>query len=452
MVDINKLKKHFDASSATDLKYMSYSSEAMLQQSPGLSRLMLWFLVFIVVVLVIWACLAEVDEFTRGIGKVVPSSAIQVVQNLEGGILEDLMVDEGDVVERGQPLMQIDDTLLASTYRENQIRIAHLQAKAARLRAEAERTSFEEELLRYPMDYEKEVLERERELYESRLREFNSRTNALQQRVRQKEQELASARSHKRNLEESYELLNRELTFTRPLVQDGAVSRVELLRLEREVNDLQGELEQARSSIPRLESALEEARDNVDSYIETFTSESRAELNETISELVRLQETNRAYADRVRRTVVRSPVRGTIKQLKVKTEGGVIQPGMDLVEIVPIEDSLVLDVRIQPAEIAFIHPGQEATVKFTAYDYSVHGGLPGRVTHISPDTIVDEEGNSYYQVRLVTDGSDLGKGSRPLPIIPGMTVEVDILTGQKTIMDFILKPILKTKELALKER
>jgi adhesin transport system membrane fusion protein len=446
------LRRQFQQTPAVDLKYMSYSSEAVLKQSPLVSQILLWVIAAFIIAMLIWASQAEIDEFTRGEGKIVPSSDIQVVQNLEGGILAKLLVSEGDVVERGQPLLQIDDTIFASTYNERVLQAQQLAVKAARLRAEANGTTFDEELAKLNGKFDEALVASERALYDSRLEEHQQQLEILKQKASQKYQELSSTRVNYKSLVESYRLLSKELRFTQPLVEEGAVSQVELLRLERQVTDLKGEMDRAEIAIDQLESAYSEAKNSVVSHAQTFASESRAQLNEVEAELGRIQQSNEALEDRVKRTVVRSPMKGTIKQLKVKTVGGVIQPGMDLVEIVPFDDSLLVEARVLPRDIAFLHPTQPATVKFTAYDFSTHGGLPAKVVHISPDTIVDEEGVSYYLVRLQTESSHLGKEDDPLPIIPGMTVQVDILTGKKTILDYILKPILKTKQLAFRER
>ncbi|HAD08911.1 MAG TPA: HlyD family type I secretion periplasmic adaptor subunit [Porticoccaceae bacterium] len=447
-----RLRSRLDVTPATDLKYMSYSSEAMLQKVPAIQRLLLWTIMLCVVVALVWAYFAEVDEFTRGQGRIVPSGDVQVVQNLEGGILTELLVAEGDIVQKDQPLLLIDDTIFSSTLRERSLQIEQLQAQVSRLRAEADGTDFDEEWGRLGKELTDPIAENERQLYLSRQSEFRSRVTALNQKVEQKKQELSSARLHKRSLASSYELLKRELDITRPLVEAGAVSHVELLRLERQVNDLKGGLGRADFSIPQLQAEYQEAKTNSETYAQNYANEARREMNEANAELERLLEGNDTYSDRVDRTTVRSPVRGTIKQIKVKTRGGVIKPGMDLVEIVPIDDSLLVDARVLPSDIAFIHPDQKAMVKFTAYDFAIHGGLSARVTQISPDTIVDDEGVSYYQIRLKTDNSELGRGEEALPIITGMTVEVDILTGKKTILDYLLKPILKTKQLAFRER
>jgi len=446
------IKSSLDVSSATDLKYTSYSSEAMLQQAPRIQRLLLWAIIVFVLVAIVWAYFAEIDEFTRGQGRIVPSGDVQVVQNLEGGILADLFVAEGDVVERNQPLLLMDDTMFSSTLRERALQIVQFQAKVARLQAEADGSGFDEEWTKLGKEPGDPLAKNERDLYESGLAEFKSHVRALDQKVEQKKQELSSARLHRNSLANSYALLNKELSFTRPLVSEGAVSRVELLRLERQVNDLKGDLGRARFAVPQLQAEYQEAQTNSETYTQNFANEARRELNEINAELARLEEGNETYSDRVARTTVRSPVRGTVKQIKVKTIGGVIQPGMDLIEIVPMDDSLLVDARVLPSDIAFIYPSQPATVKFTAYDFSIHGGLPAEVIQISPDTLVDDEGISYYEVRLKTDSSVLGHGDASLPIIPGMTVEVDILTGKKTILGYILKPILKTRQLAFRER
>lgn len=449
---LDKIRKQLNQTPSTDLKYMSYSSEAVLKQSPLIAQLLLWVIAAFIVIMLTWASLAIVDEFTRGEGKIVPSSDLQIVQNLEGGILADLMVSVGDVVDRGQPLLQIDDTIFASTYRERSLQAEQYIVKAARLRAEANSSDFDAELSKLNGVRNQSLVLSEGALYDSRKEEHLSELEILNQKASQKYQELSSAKVNRQSLSDSYKFLKQELNFTRPLVAEGAVSRVELLRLERQANDLKGELGQAAILIPQLESAYIEVKKNVETHTQSFASESREELNEIMSELGRIQQSNEALEDRVERTIVRSPMKGTVKQLKVKTIGGIIQPGMDLVEIVPFDDSLLVDARVLPSDIAFIHPEQHATVKFTAYDFSIHGSLSAKVVHISPDTIVDEEGVSYYQVRLQTEDNHLGNEDEPLPIIPGMTVQVDILTGKKTILDYILKPILKTKELAFRER
>ncbi|UTW46595.1 HlyD family type I secretion periplasmic adaptor subunit [bacterium SCSIO 12696] len=431
---------------------MSYSSEAMLQQSPLMSRLLLWIAGVFLLIMVVWAAFANIDEFTRGDGKIVPSSDIQIVQNLEGGILTDLMVTEGQLVEPGEALLNIDDKTFSADFGELTLEITQLSMRAARLRAEADSTSLDAELAKLSGEKPDEIVSEQRQLYLARQREFSSKASALKQKVAQKKQELSAAIASRDNLSRSYQLQLEELELNRPLVEDGAVSQVEFLRLQRQTNDQLGELEKVKLEIPQLRSAILEAEQTAAGFAEEFSSKARSELTEVLAELQLKQGSSQSLEDKVLRRIVRSPVKGMVKQLKVKTIGGVIRPGMDLVEIVPVEDSLLVDARIRPSDIAFIHPGQAALIKFTAYDYSIHGGLDAEVVHISPDTIIDEEGESYYQVRLKTAGAYIGSGDQELPIIPGMVVNVDILTGQKTVLDYVLKPILKMRELALRER
>lgn len=438
------------AATVEELDFMSESSAAVLRQSPRGGRLILWLTVAFFTALLVWASLAELDEITRGAGKVIPSLQVQVVQNLEGGILSEILVKEGGTVEREQVLLRIDDTRFSSTLSESRLRFLSLKAKAARLQAEAENTSFIPP--REAMQAHPELVEQELELFQSRGQGLQSKLGILNQQVTQRQQELAELKSKVKHIKASYWLANKELKITKPLVKDGAISEVEVLRLERQVNELRGQLETSKLAIPRVESMYNEAQRKYEEMEIAFRNAARMELNETVSELSGLSESHLAMEDRVRRTLVRSPVRGTVKQVMVSTIGGVIKPGMDLVEIVPAEDTLVVEARVRPGDIAFLHPGARAVVKFTAYDFAIYGGLNANVEHISADTITDEKGESYYLVRARTDESYFGPEAAPLPIIPGMTVNLDILTGKKTVLEYLLKPVLRAKEMALKER
>jgi len=432
-----------------DLDYMSSAAAAVLQQSPKGGQQLLWAICSFFVVTIIWASVANVDEFTRGEGKVIPSSQIKIIQNLEGGIVSELFVQVGQSVIKGQELLRLDDTQFSSSLREADVTLEQLAAKTARLKAEAEGEAFAANPTPGTADL---VWSQEAELFESRRDEQKSKTRVLDQQVTQRAQELNELKARRDQHKRSLELLDSELQLTKPLVSSGAVSQVELLRLQRQVNDLAGELSGAQLAIPRADSSLQEARDKLNGAKLAFRNEARNELGDVRLELQRLSESSGALQDRVTRTSVRAPVTGTIKQVMINTIGGVIQPGMDLIEIVPTGDTLLVEAKVRPADIAFLHPGQEAIVKVTAYDFSIHGGLKGNVVNISPDTIVDEEGVSYYSVRVETENAYLGDKDKPKPIIPGMTVSVDILTGKKTVLNYILKPILKTKNLALRER
>lgn len=436
--------------STDDLEFMPDASAAMLEEAPPGGRLILWSVLLFLLVGGIWASRAEIDEITRGMGKVIPSSQLQVVQNLEGGIVSEILVKEGDVVTKGQVLLRIDDVRFASSYRENRTRYQALQAKASRLEAEADDKPF-----KVPDELQKdqsEIVQREQDLYNSRQEQLKTSLNILRDQVTQRKQELTELKSKSGQVYRSYNLTKQELDLSKPLVSQGAISEVEVLRLERQVNELRGELQATRLAIPRVGSQLAEAERKVEETRLAFFNDARTELNDTLAQMAQLSESNTALEDRVNRTQVRAPLRGEVKRLLVNTVGGVVQPGMDLVEIVPLEDSLMVETRVSPRDIGFLRPGQDARVKFTAYDFAIYGGLDGKLVLISPDSITDEKGDTYYLARVRTERNYLGTENKPLRIIPGMQASVDILTGKKTVLEYLLKPVLRAREFALRER
>jgi len=435
---------------ADDVNYMSSTHAVMVHTNPAGARVIIWAVLLFVVIAIVWANFATLDEVTRGIGKVIPSGQVQVIQNLEGGIVSELKVREGEEVNKGDVLLRIDDTRFLSSLRENTQHYLSLKAKMARLKAEAEGTSFEP-----PADVvtkQPNLVEQERQLYESRQKELEATRAILTQQITQRRQDITGLNAQLVQNKRGYSLLNKELTMTRPLVSQGVMSEVELLRLERQANELQGTISTTRTSILREQSKLEEALQKLEEAEINFKNLARIELNDADTELRRLSETSLALEDRVKRTAVTAPVRGTIKQLLVNTIGGVVQPGMDLVEIVPLEENLLVEAKIRPSDIAFLRPGLKTIVKITAYDFSIYGGLDAKVEQISADTITDEEGDSYYMVRVRTDKSHLDTPKGPLPIIPGMLTEVDVLTGKKSVLEYLLKPILRARERAMRER
>jgi adhesin transport system membrane fusion protein len=360
------------------------------------------------------------------------------------------MVEEGEIVEKEQPLLRLDDIRFSSSYRESRSRYLTLLARAARLSAEAG-----DQALKIPeavLEEEPKLAENELALFNSRATELQSSLSILNQQVTQTRQELTELNSNNKKLARSYALVRQELAMSQPLAEEGAISEVEILRLKRSVNDLKGELETSRLAIPRLQAAYEEVKSKIDDLKISFRTQARTELNETEAELSATGETLLSQEDRVNRTLVRSPVRGTVKQVMVTTIGGVIQPGMDLVEIVPLEGNLLVEAHVRPADIAFLRPDQNVQVKLTAYDYAIYGGLPAKLEHISADTITDENGDSFYLIKVRTERSYLGTVENPLKIIPGMTAAVDILTGEKSVLDYLLKPVLRARERALRER
>jgi adhesin transport system membrane fusion protein len=425
--------------------------QVLIQQDRAIfGHLIIWFSLLFFVVAGVWANYAMLDEVTRGVGKVIPSSHVQVVQNLEGGIVSELLVKAGDVVDQGQILLRIDDTRFASSFRESQVKAQSLQAKIARLSAESQGIAFQ-----IPKDLpaeKRDVFQNEFSLAQSRQKEVQATLNILQQQKNQKQHEIGELRSKVGQLQRSYELVLKELRLTEPLVKKGLASEVELLRLQRQVSELKGGLDSTRLSIPRAESSVSETDRKMEELGVNFRTNAISELNDNKAELSRITQSNFALEDRVTRTSVRSPVRGTIKQVKVTTVGGVVQPGMDLIEIVPLEDKLLIEAQIRPADIAFLHPNQPAMVKLTAYDFSIFGGLPAHLEHISADSITNDRGESFFLIRVRTERKYLGAEDKPLPIMSGMTASVDILTGKKSLLDYLLKPIKKAHDQALRER
>jgi len=421
---------------------------ARLKQEPLRARFLLRWLILLLLVFLLWAAIAQVDEVTRGSGKVTPSRQVQIIQAVDGGIVSEILVREGQSVEAGQLLFRIDATRFVSSVRENRVQYLALLTKAARLKALAEGSPFEA-----PAEVAKEdpaLLEQERSLYQAKRNELDAQLGIARQQLAQRNQELVEIRSRRDQAAQGYELTSKELTLNKPLLSSGAVSEVELLRLEREVGRYRGERDQAAAQIVRVQSAINEASRKVQELEITFRNTARNELADTMSTLNSLSEGSAALSDRVIRAEVKSPVKGTIKRLLVNTVGGVLQPGKEIAEVVPADDALLLEARISPKDIAFLRPGQKALVRLTAYDYVIFGGLEGVVEHIGADTVLDEDGKtSYYLVRVRTVKSSLGKN---LPIIPGMVAEVDVLTGKKSVLSYLLKPVLRAKSYALSER
>lgn len=435
---------------AEDIDLTTDIRTSILAQSPRGGRAIIWVIFALFLMFMVWAYYSNIEQVTRGDGKVVPSTQIQIVQNLEGGILSEIMVDVGELVKKDQLLLRIDETRFSSSFNQNRVKYLSYKARAARLLSEANGTSFE--VPQEVMAEKPEIGVREQELFESRKREFQSNMDILDEQISQREHEYRELTTKLEELTRTNALLQKELELTRPLVAQGAVSEVEVLHLERQASQMQGEIATIKQTIPKAQSRLQESQLALRENQLVFFNKAKAELNEILAELDEVSASAIALEDRLRRTNVRSPVTGTINRLLVNTVGGVIQPGMDLVEIVPLEDTLVVEAKIKPSDIAFLRPNQEAKVKFTAYDFTIYGGLEAKLEHISADSITDEKGNSFYLVRLRTTKNYLGPESDPLPIIPGMVASVDILTGKKTILAYLLKPVLRAKYMALREQ
>ena len=421
---------------------------AIAEQTPDGSRRVVWLSLIAVLFFFVWAYFAVLDEVTRGEGKVITSMQVQVLQSLDGGIVSDILVKEGDKVNAGDLLLKVDPTRMVSSLRENRSQYLALLAKAARLKALADGARFN------PPDEvtedAPEIITQERAMFEAKRAELDATLGVARQQISQRSQELISVRARREQATQSYTLTAKELEMTRPLAKTGAISDVELLRLERDVARYRGERDSANSDIPRLEASVAEANRKIQEAELAFRNTARAELSETNAKLNALLEGSSALEDRVKQTEIRSPVNGIVKQLKVYTVGGVVQPGKDLVEVVPSGDALLLEARVLPRDIAFLHPGQKAVVKFTAYDFATYGGLEAILEHISADTVTDEKGNAFYLVRVRTNSTNIG--DQKLPIIPGMVAEVDILTGKKSVLSYLFKPLLRAKDRAMTER
>lgn len=420
---------------------------ARMQQDPLRARLMLYMVVVAIICVVVWACFAPIDEVTRGSGRVIPSSQLQRVQSFDGGVVQEIQVAEGDFVEAGDLLMRIDPTRFLSNFNENRAKAETLQAKAERLRALATVSSFDpsEELIEQAPN----IVSRERELYQSSLETLDEQKQILQQRLEQRRAELNEAAARRNAASRELNLASQELNMTRPLLSSGAVSEVEVLRLQREVSRASGERNQAAAQVSRLEAAIVEAQGELREVDAKARTEWRQELSATLGELSALNESSEGLQDRVRLSEIRSPVDGVVQRLAINTIGGVAQPGQEVVDIVPTDDALVVEAKIAPQDIAFLRPGLPATIKLTAYDFSIYGGLDAELEHISADTTTDEEGNTYYRVRVRTQDEE---AASEVEVIPGMTAQVDILTGKRTVMQFLLKPVLRAWGNAMGER
>lgn len=420
---------------------------ARVQQEPLRARALLYGIAIVLMLLLLWAAFASLDEVARGEGRVIPSQQLQIVQSFDGGVVEEILVREGQVVNKGDLLLRIDPTRFVSSFRENRAQYLSLQAKAARLQA----------LTRdYPLELPAEIYQEapniaahEQRLYESNRLELDEQMKMAREQLEQREQEYNEVKAKVTQTARAFELVSQELAVTRPLLTSGAISEVEILRLQGDVANAQGQHQQALAQLSRTEAAVAEAESKFREVKLVVNNKWRLELSETLGTLSSLSETSTGLADRIKFAEVRAPVNGTVQRLFINTVGGVVQPGHEVLEIVPLDDQLLVEAKISPKDIAFLHPGQSAIVKFTAYDFVVYGGLSGTLEHISADTITDEHDNTFYRVRVRTDRAGFDPA---LPIITGMTAQVDILTGKKTVLSYLLKPVLRAQQNALTER
>ena len=440
-----------------DFIYTNYSHAN--EEASVVSKVIFTIVVGIFSIFILWAIFAEIDELARGAGKVIPTDKVQTVQSLDGGIISEIFIKEGDIVKFDAPLMKIDTTRFQATLEESRQEYLSLLALKSRLEKEAvvnineplQELVFDEKILQDPSRYDLN----EKMLYENRYRELKSSISVLSTQESQKVQELREIESTIKKLRDNLRFIDEQKKTIKQLVERKIKSNIDLLDMEKEYNQTNGDLHTANLSITRSNFAIQEARNKIQERLNTFRSEASNELQKTVSQINKFEAKLVGDRDRVNKTTITSPVDGIVKQLNFNTIGGVVQSGVDLVEIVPLSDALVVEAKIDPKDIAFINPSQKAIIKITAYDFSIYGGLEGNIIEISADSIVDKEskdGKSYYRVLVKTNKNYLERKGKKLPIIPGMVATVDIVTGKKTIMDFLLKPILKVKQDSLHER
>jgi adhesin transport system membrane fusion protein len=408
---------------------------------------------------IIWANFATIDELARGTGKVIPTEKIQSVQSLDGGLIEEILVKTGERVKSNQILMKIDTTRFEASMEET--REGYNQWLAMQVRLEAEsliniksktpKLKFSKEIKEKSKDY----IKSESILFENRVEELKSSIRVFNSQLNQKRQELSEIRSKLKQLRSSLKLVKAQRKTIKRLVQSGVKSKVDMIVIEKEYQQLLGDIRSAQLSIPRSNYAINEAKNRANEKIRQFKTQAATKLQEISVQIRKAEAKMVSDTDKIEKTEIRSPVNGIVKEIFINTIGGVVKSGMDLINIVPTSDILLVEAKIDPRDIAFINPQQKAIVKITAYDFSIFGGLEGQIVEISADSIIDKEskeGKSYYKVVVKTDKNYLEKDGEKLPIIPGMIASVDIVTGEKTIMDFLLKPILKIKQNSLHER
>ncbi len=449
---------------AEDLMYVN-EVDAALARKPAVGARALSLVVgLLFLALLVWSSFAYVDEVTHADGQVVGSQRTQIIQNLEGGILQAVLVKEAQIVEKDAPLARIDNQMAESSYRDTVNKALENRAAIVRLEAELNEEAppvFPPELTQglggsaadfVDGDKVRSIIADQISIYKARREQFAAELEVLQSQHQQRQREVEEQIARKRNLDRSLALAREQRDIAYPLMQRQVYSRVDFLALEQKVVSLRGDVESLASSIPKSQAAVREAEQRISFRRAELDAAITEELNKRRIELASLLETLAAGGDRVTRTEVRSPVRGTIKQIYIHTVGGVIKPGEPIMEVVPLDDTLLVEARVRPADVAFLHPGQKAVIKISAYDFSVYGGLEGSLEEISADTIEDKRGDFYYRVRVRTPKTSIVYQNEELPIIPGMMATVDILTGKKTILDYILKPILKARQNALRER
>ena len=429
----------FDILSKEDFGFISSKSRAILLKSPTGARNLMIIIGLFFIVLLVWASLAETEEITTGQGRVIPEKKLHSLQSFEGGVISELFVNVGELVDADTPLIKIDSTQQNSDLQEIKRQLDVLNANKERLQAELKGRP-----LNFSPDLKKSIpklLEKEEELYNSRTRQYLANKNYYDEKINE-------ANSTKKYTFKSLRLAKKELDAIKPLLKDRAVSEVEVLKLESSFNELKSKYASILIDIKALTSQREEK-------LLAYRNETQEELSDVIGNIKIISPSQVGAQDRVSRAIIRSPIDGIVQRIISVTVGSVVEAGEDIIEILPLEDTLLIEAKVKPTDIGFIEEGQKATVKFSAFDFTIYGGLEGELIHISPDAIVEKNGNTtetFYLIKVKTNKNYLGSINKPLKIIPGMESEVDILTGKKTILSFLLKPVLRAKYSSLRER
>ena len=425
-----------------------------MDRPPLAARLGLVVIAALMMTFIGWASIAEVQEIARGEGKIIPVSKTQIVQSSEAGIVQEIAVTIGQAVSKGDLILQLDDTATASSLGEAAARARALRAQVTRLELE-EKGELEGEYV-CPAELQEvvpDICQNEARLLKARADTIRNKRSVLIERRLQRLNELDEARANITRLEENLELSQREADLLAPMVKRKLVAQTELLRVQKELAETRGQLESTREAVERIEASINEATLQIDELALQMQQEALAEKTQALAELSVIEETIRGASDRVARTDIRSPVDGIINTLEVNTIGAYVEPGTVVAGVVPTSDTLLVEARISPRDVAFVRPGQPALIKVTAYDFSIYGGLEGEVSNVSADSLVDQNtGETYYQVRVRTDQAELIRDGKSHAIFPGMVATADIMTGKKTILAYLMKPINKARNEALRER
>lgn len=418
-----------------------------IMQTPVKARGLLYLVSIVLFLLIVWAYFAEIDEVAKGDGKVIPSQQLQVLQSYDGGIVQNILVEEGQTVEAGQVLLRVDPTRFLSSLEENTTQFAALAAKVQRLSAltQGSPLRFNRELFKKAP----KIVENERKLYNSNLAELDEVAAGSDSRITQRRQDVEEERASLSQYENMLVLSKKELAVTKPLLASGAVSEIEILRLERQIVELEGNITKSNVAIERGLNAIEEVIIAKEESRLKLINRWNQELTDATAEMARLQQSQTSLQDVVSQADIKSPINGTVQRLLINTVGGVITPGSEVVELIPQDDKLIVEAKVSPKDIAFIRKGQPAILKFSAYDFSIYGGMSAEVQHISADAITNDKDETYYLIRLATQKSITDES---WTILPGMIVQVDILTGKKTVLNYILSPLFNVTSSALRER